>query len=83
MPSYDDILAAVYEVLKPFTDEGQSLDEDTELVADLNLDSVKVMELLLNIEDRFDISIPLNILPEVRTVKDLAEQIRKVTEHAS
>ncbi len=80
MPSYDDILTTIYDVLQPFTSAGQTLTEDTELVADLNLDSVKVMELLLNIEDRFDISIPLNILPDVRTIKDLSLQIHKIAE---
>jgi hypothetical protein len=30
--------------------------------ADLSLDSLQVMNLLLHIEDRFDISIPVNIL---------------------
>jgi acyl carrier protein len=82
MTTYADILNAVYEVLRTFTKEGQELREETELVADLNLDSVKVMELLLNIEDRFDISIPLNILPDVRTVKDLSVQIQKITEES-
>jgi acyl carrier protein len=82
MPNYADILNAVYEVLRTFTKDGQELREETELVADLNLDSVKVMELLLNIEDRFDISIPLNILPDVRTVKDLSLQIQKITEES-
>ena len=33
------------------------------------------MNLLLEIEDRFDISIPVNILPDVKTVTDLALQI--------
>ncbi|MCK4425431.1 MAG: acyl carrier protein, partial [Deltaproteobacteria bacterium] len=50
----------------------------TDLVADLGLDSMAVMELLAAIEDRFDISIPLNILPDVRTLKDLALQIQQL-----
>lgn len=80
MPSYEDVLTTVYEVLTPFAKQGQALNKDTELVADLNLDSVKVMELLLQIEDHFDVSIPLNILPDVRTIEDLAVQIQKITE---
>ena len=83
MPSYDDILAEVCEALRPFAKEGQTLAAETELVADLGLDSVQVMELLLQIEDRFDISIPLNILPDVRTVEDLSVQIQKIAEHGS
>ena len=30
------------------------------------------------LEDEFDISVPLNILPEVQTVKELAQQIQKL-----
>jgi acyl carrier protein len=79
MPSYDDILKEIGEVLQPFLKSGQTVGETTELVADLGLDSVQVMELLLQIEDRFDISIPLNIMPDVRTIKDLALQLQALT----
>ena len=75
----DDIGAQIQDVLQPFAKEGQTIGDDTELVADLGLDSVQVMELLLEIEDRFDISIPLNILPDVRTVHDLSVQLQKIT----
>lgn len=74
----DDIRAQIQDVLQPFAKEGQTIGDDTELVADLGLDSVQVMELLLEIEDRFDISIPLNILPDVRTVHDLSVQLQKI-----
>ena len=56
--------------------------EDTDLLADLSLDSLQVMNLLLHVEDRFDISIPVNILPDVKTVKDLALQIEQLTRQA-
>jgi acyl carrier protein len=36
------------------------------------------MNLLLEIEDKFDISIPVNILPDVKTVGDLALQIENL-----
>ena len=75
MPSYDSVLREIYEVLQPFAKEGQSLSEETELVTELGLDSVQVMELLLQIEDRFDVSIPLNIMPDMRTIKDLVLQL--------
>ena len=46
-------------------------------MTDLGLDSMQVMEMLLVIEDRFDISVPVSILPDVVTVRDLAQQIVK------
>jgi acyl carrier protein len=75
MSNYREYLPDVYEVLQPFANEGEQLTEGTQLVADLGLDSLKIMELMLEIEDRFDISIPLNVLPDIRTIKDLAKQV--------
>lgn len=79
MATYQETLTQLYEVLQPYTKEGQVLTEDTELVADLGLDSMKVMQLVLEAEERFDISIPLNILPDVRTVRDFAAQVEQLT----
>jgi acyl carrier protein len=78
MASYNDILTKVYSVLTPFAKEEQPLTEETGLVADLGLDSMQVMRLLLEIEDYFDISIPVNILPDIRTIRDLAVQLEKL-----
>jgi acyl carrier protein len=47
-------------------------------VADLGLDSLKVMKILETVEDSFDILIPLNVLPDIRTVKDFVLQIQKL-----
>lgn len=79
MPTYQETLTQLYEVLQPYAKEGQVLSEDTELVADLGLDSMKVMQLVLEAEERFDISIPLNILPDIRTVRDFASQVEQLT----
>ena len=78
MASYNDILTQVYKVLTPFAKDEQPLTEETGLVADLGLDSMQVMRLLLEIEDYFDISIPVNILPDIRTIKDLTVQLEKL-----
>ena len=78
MQGYEDILKSIYEILKPFVPQGQEINEDTDLGADLGLDSLKVMKILEAVEDKFDISIPLNILPDVRTVKDFVVEIQKL-----
>jgi len=78
MQDYQALLLRLYDLLKPFNEEGLDLNEETRLVADLELDSMNVMELLVMVEDTFDISIPLNILPEVRTIKDFVEQLQKL-----
>ena len=74
------VLQQILDILKPMVPEGLAVTADTDLVVDMGLDSLKVMGILENLEDDFDISIPINILPDVRTVKDLVLQIQKLTE---
>ena len=80
MKDYEEILTEFNKIIKDFIPQGQLIDEGTDLVADLGLDSLKVMKIIESVEDNFDISIPLNILPDVRTVKDLVVQIHKISE---
>jgi acyl carrier protein len=72
---YPQILAEICAELATLTRGRVEVGEDTDLLGDLGLDSLQVMNLMLQIEDRFDISIPVNILPDVKTVRDLAMQI--------
>jgi acyl carrier protein len=78
MLQYPQILAALSRELATFKRGNVEITEDTDLLGDLGLDSLQVMNLLLQVEDRFDISIPVNILPDVKTVKDLALQIQNL-----
>lgn len=78
MSNHGEVTERLYEVLSPFVKEGRTLKPETQLVADLGLDSMQVMELLSSIEDEFDISVPLNIVPDVRTIEDLAAQVSKL-----
>ena len=78
MQVYENILEELYKTLKPFVPQGLEIGEETDMVAGLGLDSLKVMKIVESIEDSLDISIPLNILPDVRTVKDFALEIQKL-----
>lgn len=80
MSHYESILSQLYEILGPYTPDGQSLSEDTEFISDLGLDSMKVMQLLLDTEERFDVSIPLNIIPDVRTVGHFARCVQQLVD---
>ena len=75
---YPHILAEICAELTTLTQGRIEIGEDTDLVGDLNLDSLQVMNFMLQIEDHFDISIPVSILPDVRSVKDLALQIERL-----
>jgi len=75
---YPQIVAEICAELTTLTQGRIEIGEDTDLLGDLNLDSLQVMNFMLQIEDRFDISIPVSILPDVRSVKDLALQIERL-----
>jgi|RhiMetdeSRZDD1v2_1073273.scaffolds.fasta_scaffold391268_1 acyl carrier protein len=77
--TYRDILTQTCELLEPFA-KGRRLEEETDLLTHVGLDSLQAMEVLLAAEGRFDMSIPLNVLAEVRTVGDLAEQLQQLIE---
>jgi acyl carrier protein len=47
----------------------------SDLVADLGFDSLQVLEVIAELEDRFDISIPLNDVPGTRTVGQVVAQV--------
>lgn len=51
---------------------------ETNIVADAGMDSVAVMDFILELEEAFDITIPLDRLSDVRTVSDVARQVRAI-----
>ena len=78
MPDYETVLKQIYELLNPLVEEGIELREEADFVADLGFDSLKVMKLLEKVEDHYDISIPLNILPDIQTIKDFVLELQKL-----
>jgi acyl carrier protein len=67
---YEKVLAQTVEIISSFSN--QAVTEDTNLVKDINLDSIGIAELVAEIEDRFNVIIPMERLPEMRTVRDIA-----------
>ncbi len=78
MTDYQDTLSFIYTAVEEANKNAVALEETTALVADIGLSSLEVMELIEKIEDHFDISIPLNILPDVNTIGDLAEKVQEL-----
>jgi acyl carrier protein len=78
MQDYDTLLKQICELIDGLVEEDIELREESDFVADLGFDSLKVMKLLEKVEDHYDISIPLNILPDIQTVKDFVVQLEKL-----
>jgi acyl carrier protein len=54
---------------------GSQISDSSHLVADLGIDSLGVMEILADIEDKFGLSIPDDALREVESVADVTAAI--------
>ena len=70
--SDDDIFNELCRLLQPYNSDRIALEPVTDISADLNIDSVSVMDFVMEVEDKYDIDIPLNLLSETRTLGDLA-----------
>ena len=78
MIDYQEYLDFLYRTLESHNKRNLTLTENTDLVADIGLSSLEVMEFIEKIEDHFDISIPLNILPDVNTIGELAKKVQEL-----
>jgi acyl carrier protein len=54
----------------------------SELLADLGFDSLQVLELVGELEDHFNVSVPLNDLTHIRTVAQVVAEVRALSGHS-
>jgi acyl carrier protein len=77
-PASTSLEDAVIDVLKNVSRRPIEPTMASDLVADLGFDSLQVLELIAELEDRFDISIPLNDVPSTRTVAQIVAQVARL-----
>ena len=75
MQSKEEILDQLFKLIRPYSEQSIALSEQTRIMDDVGLDSMKVMELVMQVEDHFDVSVPLNILPDVTTIGEFAKHL--------
>lgn len=61
----------VREALKSLRPDAGVVDGGADLARELGLDSVQVMDMVMEIEDRLDISVPVETLADARTLDQL------------
>ncbi|MBX7146448.1 MAG: acyl carrier protein [Alphaproteobacteria bacterium] len=74
----EQLVDSIIEILKSFLKNEQVLSATTNISRDLNLDSLAIMDLMMELEEKFDISIPLNLVPEIQTIGDLADAVLQI-----
>ncbi|WP_299399101.1 acyl carrier protein [Pelagibius sp.] len=71
----DEVHAEVVRLLEPFNPQSVDLQPETDLATDLGMDSVAAMNMVMEVEDRFEIDIPISLLPDVKTLQDLVDAV--------
>ena len=74
----DDISARIIDMIAPLNKKAIALNETTSFANDLEMDSLTVMDLVANIEDEWDIVLPLNMLPELETIGQVADAVARL-----
>jgi acyl carrier protein len=71
----DAVVVDLCDMLQQYNKEGIELTATTNLGSELNIDSVEVMDLIMEIEDKFDIDIPINLVSDIERIGDLAKLV--------
>ena len=69
--AYDEVLS----LLTRYNPNNIEISGETSLNSDLNIDSVSAMDLIMEIEDRFEIDIPINHVSDIETLQDLVDLV--------
>ena len=56
--------------------DAESIKPESEIIADLKADSLAIVEMLMEIEEKFGVSVPDEDVPNLKTVQDIADYVK-------
>jgi acyl carrier protein len=74
----EEVVAIIIKELLVIMPNASNIASETNIVRDLSLDSLAVMDLVMALEDYFDISIPLDRIADTETVFQLAGVVQSL-----
>ena len=80
MPSDQQIFDKICELLRPYNVKNKPILKTSGIMSDLEVDSTAVFDLIMELEDHYDISIPMEVITDVKTVGELVAAIRELLE---
>lgn len=79
MKQLEKIISIIKRVGEATIDPNLVITGDTDIVADLQFDSIDMVLIVGEIEEAFGISIENDMIQEIRTVNDLNEKVRQLS----
>jgi acyl carrier protein len=77
-PGLSPIEAGVIDAVKAVSRRPVEPTLASDLVADLGFDSLEVLELVAELEDRFDIPVPVDDVPNARTIAQVIAHVARL-----
>jgi acyl carrier protein len=78
MPDRQETYATVVEIIEPLNSKNVTITEATRFAADLEWDSLTVLDFVADIEDAFDVIISMNMQAEIETVGQLVDALQRL-----
>lgn len=78
-PTESEIYEKICELLKPYNPKGLPIERSSGIMSDLEVDSVAVFDFIMELEDFYDISIPMELVSDIKTVGELSVAVRELT----
>ncbi|GAB4181202.1 MAG: acyl carrier protein [Wenzhouxiangellaceae bacterium] len=83
MKSQAQLMQLIEQEIHNLKPDAPAITADTDLTAELGLDSVQVLEMITELEDHLDLSIPINRLGDVHTAGELSQLLVKLQQESA
>lgn len=78
-PTHEEIFDKICELLVPYNPKKLAISRQSGIVTDLEVDSTAVFDLIMGLEDHYDISIPMEMVSDIKTVGELVNAVKQLT----
>ena len=78
-PTDSEIYDKIRELLKPYNPKNHPIEKSSGIMSDLEVDSVAVFDFIMELEDHYDISIPMEMVSDIKTVGELVLAVKGLT----
>ena len=79
MPTREEAYDKICELLKPYNPKNRPIEMSSGIMSDLEVDSTAVFDIIMGLEDHYDISIPMEMVSDIKTVGELSSAIIELT----
>lgn len=78
-PTHEEVYAKICKLLVPYNPKRKTISLQSGIMTDLEVDSTAVFDLIMGLEDFYDISIPMEMVSDIKTVGELVNAVIQLT----